>query len=85
MGGACNQASHTVAIAVDIDQLPVGGEGISAHQKIVCTDDPRLQGVLAAEVANEYFSNADAEFGALSSIELSVVTKENADDYEVAW
>ena len=47
--------------------------------------DPRLQGVLAAEVANEYFSNADAEFGALSSIELSVVTKENADDYEVAW
>ena len=43
MGGACNQASHTVAIAVDIDQLPVGGEGISAHQKIVCTDDPAIE------------------------------------------
>lgn len=46
---------------------------------------PKIQGELAAEVINEYFSNPDATFEPLTAMELSKVTKENTDEYEVAW
>lgn len=47
--------------------------------------DPKLQGQLAAEVINEYFTNPDAQFEPLTAMDLSKVTADNADDYEVAW
>lgn len=46
---------------------------------------PKQQGLVAAEVVNEYFTNPKAEFEALSSIELNFITKGNTEDYEVAW
>ena len=46
---------------------------------------PMIQGQKAAEVAYEYFTNPDAEFEALTKIDLPIVTAENCDDYEVAW
>lgn len=46
---------------------------------------PALQGQKAAEVVYEYFTNPNAKFEKLTTIELPIVTVKNCEDYEVAW
>lgn len=46
---------------------------------------PKLQGQLAAEVVNTYFTDKDAKFEDLTAIDLNFVYADDVDDYEVAW
>ena len=40
----CDQTGNTVSHAVHIDQFPVQGNGIGAGEKIICSDDPAIEG-----------------------------------------